>query len=104
LDSKFLAELRGSKDIRFMGRHLRHVADLDRLDPRRMSILSEVMQLWIAVSAAASSSGGPDRGGDVKVMTLAQRGGAATRDAMKNGGADPVNSCAEIIEAFCATR
>jgi len=87
-----------------MGRHLRHVADLDRLDPRRMSVLSEVMQLWIAVAAAASSSGGPDRGGDVEAMSSAQRGGAATRDAMKNGGAVPVNDCADIIEAFCARR
>lgn len=85
-----------------MGRHLRQVADLERLDPRRMSVLSEVMQLWIAVAAAASSSSGPDRGGNAEAMSFAQRGGTATRDAMKNGGPSPVNNCADIIEAFCA--
>jgi len=84
-----------------MGRHLRQVAELDRLDPRRMSVLSEVMQLWIAVAAAASSGSGPDRGGNAEVMSFAQRGGAATQDAMKNGGAAPVSNCADIIEAFC---
>lgn len=87
-----------------MARHVRQVAGLDRLDPRRMGVLSEAMQLWIAMAAAASPEGGPDRGGDAAIIALAQRGGAATRQAMKEGGAAAANSCADAIDRFCMAQ
>lgn len=101
MDSEFLSAVRTSSDVKFMGRHVRQVANLDRLDPRRMGVMAEAMQLWVAVANAASAQAGPDLGGDRKVLEIAQRGGAATHEAMRQGGSGPAIRCADAIAELC---
>jgi hypothetical protein len=86
MDAEFLSEIGKSREIKFLRSHLRDIADLDRLDGNRMKVLSEAMQLWIAVANAAKGESGIDGIAHKEAAAIAAEGSASTHDAMVNGG------------------
>jgi hypothetical protein len=100
MDRKFLDELKSADEMRFLPQHLKAIADLPRLDQKRMNVLSETMQIWVAAASAASITSGPDRGSDLDMLRIARDGAEATRLAMVKGGSEPVCRISAAVRMF----
>jgi hypothetical protein len=100
LDSEFLKEIREAREIRVLPAHMRRIARLGREDASRMGVLMDVMQTWIAIADAASHKSGPNMLRDQDVLNIARIGATACREAMIEGGEEPVLRTAEALKKF----
>lgn len=100
MDAVFLEEIRTAREVKMLPARIRRVAGLDLHDPHRMGVLAEMMQTWIAIAAAASRESGLDGKSSLEVLSIAQKGAIATKEAMLEGGSAPVMLAAGALKAF----